>query len=443
MSANVFFEFATGYTLNLDVQQISSGLFYDFANGVFSATPATQLASLPEGSGTALGQYSYQFASTPPATWSNGSYLVRVHDQNRANQVIGLAELVMANGSDQPYYGAGGSGTDPLTEAVPGSFAAGTAGAVLGAIPGELSSISAQIAALTPATGPAPTAINLVTPPSQVLSQPLGTDRTYQITLYDSGGNLVTSFEAADALSAAIWAGDDMTTSVAPSVTWITPAQGTISLTVSAANTASLSTGLYRIRVAIAPLGTGQLLVAYDGRIEFTYSAAAGTPRPVYCTYQDLLKIAPWIESIQDAANDQAQFTDERADARAWFDECCLRNFHATYMGQYGAASQYLFDFWGAGGPRKSVLASRWLTQALAANQLLVSVRVARVNALYALSQICTAQILTKSSYAALAAKFWHDAQNLLISTVAEIDVDGDGYGEVAIKFSTAVSLHT
>ena len=50
--------------------------------------------------------------------------------------------------------------------------------------------------------------------------------------------------------------------------------------------------------------------------------------------------------------------------------------------------------------------------------------------------------MITKSGqYVALASRFRFEAEILLASTTAEIDVNGDGYGEVPINFSSTNTL--
>jgi hypothetical protein len=50
--------------------------------------------------------------------------------------------------------------------------------------------------------------------------------------------------------------------------------------------------------------------------------------------------------------------------------------------------------------------------------------------------------MITKSGqYVALASRFRFEAESLLCSTTVEIDVNGDGWGEVPINFSSTNTL--
>lgn len=67
--------------------------------------------------------------------------------------------------------------------------------------------------------------------------------------------------------------------------------------------------------------------------------------------------------------------------------------------------------------------------------------RVKKVCAYYALSLICESMLTTNAQYVAMAARFRSTAQTLACATVFEIDVNGDGYGEVPINMSSTNTL--
>src|SRR3954465_4757798 len=96
-----------------------------------------------------------------------------------------------------------------------------------------------------------------------LLTQPLGADRDYTLTILDSAGAPVTSYTTADALSAVLWAGDDAAPLAAPAVTWQTPGQGRAQLTIAKSDTAGLSPAAYRLRVDLAH--AGRTFPVFDG----------------------------------------------------------------------------------------------------------------------------------------------------------------------------------
>ena len=92
-----------------------------------------------------------------------------------------------------------------------------------------------------------------------------------------------------------------------------------------------------------------------------------------------------------------------------------------------------------AGGEPR--LTNHWLFTALQTNQLLVTPRVKQLLAYFALSKICESMITKSGQYVALASRFRFEAESLLASTTVEIDVNGDGWGEVPINFTSTNTL--
>lgn len=504
MPLHVYFNSGQGQSLQFCIKERATGYYYDFSTTsttpTFTATPVTKWDSLPASPASdEVGLYETILTPTPSASWNNDQYVIIV---STGSLVIGVAGSVMFEGDDGPVFPSGSGGVDPLSENVPGSYASGTAGSAIGEIPtivSDLATIQSTLATIEadvlkipttggggsgvdpltetvpgvyaagtagsaigeiPTLGTQLTAIqsslsvltspvvdtsspSLLNPSSYEFEQPLNTDRSYQLTLFDTYGNLITSFQSTDQLSCVLWSGWDQPVLASPTVQWINPAQGTIQLTVSAANTANLSVGTYLVRIVVNPLDTGQTLVVYQGAINLTASPVASTiARPTYCTYSDLLKIAPWIEILRDASRDETGFLDQCADAREWFDEAIIRNYRSNYIGVFGAHSQAIFAFAGT-GPRRSELANVWLKGLLAQNYLLVSPRIVKVVALKTLAAICASQIYQGGKYASLSSYYHHECESLLICTTAEIDSNGDGIGDIPINFSATNTIRT
>ena len=176
---------------------------------------------------------------------------------------------------------------------------------------------------------------------------------------------------------------------------------------------------------ALLPRGTSLEIIA---------AAETAVPRPTYISVVNLRTIAPWIDDLQ-VPDSTSGFDDACADARDWLDEMTLRNYrggNVSLLGYHGFA----LDAWYTGGGRRTSLTNRWLYAALAANQLLVKPRIIQVCSYYALSRICESMITKGGMYAMLAARYRLEAESLLASTTVEIDVNGDGFGEVPMNFS-------
>ena len=213
-------------------------------------------------------------------------------------------------------------------------------------------------------------------------------------------------------------------------------------MTLQNTDSSSLAYGIYYLQAYATRAGTPPRTTALLPRgtsLEIIAAPVATVPRPTYISIVDLRKIAPWIDDLQ-VPDSHEGFDDPCADSRDWVDELILRNYrggNVSLLGYHGFA----LDAWYTGGGRRTALTNRWLFACLAANQLLVTPRVKNVCAYYALSRICESMITKGGMYAMLAARYRLEAESLVASTTFEIDVNGDGYGEVPISMSSTNTL--
>lgn len=116
-------------------------LLWDFTNLVFTATPATAVQPATDGAaGTVLwGIYNVLYPAdgsllpTAANQFTDGDYWVYLTDSEYSPMVVEYGIATVYHGDTAPVFpGAGGSGTDPWATPLPGSYAAGTAGAILG-----------------------------------------------------------------------------------------------------------------------------------------------------------------------------------------------------------------------------------------------------------------------------------------------------------------------
>ena len=129
MALHIRYAYPPGYSLGYSIERLTDGYFYDFASGTFTATPATQVNALTAAGGNLVGLYRDNIASTPQGQFANGEYSINLHNTAAGNAVVGLIGATMANGDSAPVVNTGG---DPWATTLPGSYAAGTAGALLG-----------------------------------------------------------------------------------------------------------------------------------------------------------------------------------------------------------------------------------------------------------------------------------------------------------------------
>ena len=226
---------------------------------------------------------------------------------------------------------------------------------------------------------------------------------------------------------------------------WISAPNAQYQITFQDIDTASLAIGTYYLQAYAVRPASGSTptrttaLLPRGTSIEIIGQPLTAVPRPSYISVVNLRTIAPWIDDLQ-VPDSTSGFDDACADARDWLDEMTLRNYrggNVSLLGYHGFA----LDAWYTGGGRRTSLTNRWLATCLAANQLLVTPRVKNVCAYYALSRICESMITKGGMYAMLAARYRLEAESLLASTTVEIDVNGDGYGEVPINFSSTNTL--
>jgi hypothetical protein len=243
-----------------------------------------------------------------------------------------------------------------------------------------------------------------------------GTDADFEITLLDADGNRVTTYTAEDSLSGEIWAGDDQAVLLLPSVSWIDPAQGTIRLTIVGSQTALISPARYRVRIRINTTDD-RVIDAWESWLEITASPGSATAPKVYCTYNDLVLVAPWLATEQ-TVNDQAGFAEQRGLAREWLDSIIHRSF------LHGIRSTYLQGL-------------------LDTDKLIVTPQVVEITAKRAIGTIC-ANILSgapgekESGYQRLSYRFLAEASALAMEFTAEVDTDGDGEPELIVHCGKA-----
>jgi|GEM_PF-2872748 len=274
-----------------------------------------------------------------------------------------------------------------------------------------------------------------------------GTARDFPFQVQNPDGTVPTGiFLGTDTLNATVWAGSNETPLLTPAAAWINATAAQYQVTLQNTDSSSLASGQYylqayatRIGIGSAPTRTTALLPRGTSLEILAAPGTSFTPRPTYINVKDIRKIAPWIDDLQ-VPDSNTGFDDQLADSRDWLDEMTLRNYrggNVSLLGYHGFA----LDAWYTGGGRRTALTNRWLFAALQQNQLLVTPRVKQVCAYYALSRICESMITKSGQYVALASRFRFEAESLLASTTVEIDVNGDGFGEVPINFSSTNTL--
>ena len=133
MALRIRFQYQTGSTLGYSIERLSDGTYYDFSTSQFVASPTTLIASLPEDSGNFTGRYKVTVTSTPSTQFTDGDYAITIHNESLSNLVVAELAATMHAGDDatvipQPLS----SVVDPWSVTLPGSYASGAAGSILG-----------------------------------------------------------------------------------------------------------------------------------------------------------------------------------------------------------------------------------------------------------------------------------------------------------------------
>ena len=132
MALRIRFQYSTGSLLGYSVERLSDGTFLDFNDSTFKVSPTTLVATLPEDSGSFVGRYKVTLTSTPVSQFTNGDYVVTIHNTASNYAVVTELACVMYNGNDATVIPGSSGGSDPWATTLPGGYLAGTAGAILG-----------------------------------------------------------------------------------------------------------------------------------------------------------------------------------------------------------------------------------------------------------------------------------------------------------------------
>lgn len=270
------------------------------------------------------------------------------------------------------------------------------------------------------------------------ITQPLGCTEPYTLTFSDADGDPYP-FAGTEVLHADLWAGGDLAVLASPSVAWVAPVDpatttSTAVLTVSAANTASLTTGKYRLRVTIP--ATSQLL--WEGVITLSDAPGTATAPKTYCTYQDMVNWWPDIDQFE-SYHSGTQYVFQRAQARTWLEEIIQRHsprvrYVAFATPLNGPNAWFMYGEQGTDPVLQGYLDD---------DKLMVTSRVVEIQAKRALGMALSSATGTTdkdSQYHRRGREFLAEADALLCGYVAEVDEDGDGYSELRIPMGVTSS---
>lgn len=258
-----------------------------------------------------------------------------------------------------------------------------------------------------------------------------GIGATWRITVCDGDGLPVTTFTGTEALAGSVRPGRSTAPVATLAPIWVNPSQGTIDVAIPALATAALAAGTYLVQVALAD-ATADL---FEGQLEVGYGPGTEVLPPVYCSFDDLLDYASWIEKLR-TDRDLTGFARQRGRARSWLDDILVSLWKpanmAPQVGQpgYGAWSM---------GLTTDPVPSKWLRDQLAADGLIVrdqTIEIVAKRAIYLIGMPQVAKLDEPEQR--LARDYGREAEQLVRMYRAEIDLPDsngvrDGYAEIVI----------
>lgn len=274
---------------------------------------------------------------------------------------------------------------------------------------------------------------------SDLMTVAQGLSCTWTITLRDAQGRPFTGYTGTELLAGSVRSGRDSPPLIVLAPTWIDATQGLIKLPIPGSATAALDVGRYLVQVSLAN-GSADL---FEGYLSIQYSPGTAADLPVYGTYGDILDCAPWIEKLQ-KNTDTAGFVRQRNQARTWFDDLIQRHDN----GGSGGSTDFAFvpgeSFGGSLGiGYRDGRRSRELQSWLDANRLDVTAPVIDAVTSYAIALICQRQVSSAGSdpYAQQASRWMDRAETTAMEITAEIDSNGDGVNDYAVRLGSYDTL--
>jgi hypothetical protein len=275
-------------------------------------------------------------------------------------------------------------------------------------------------------------------------------DGDWTVTALDSAGQPVTVFASNDALECTVWQGADSAALFHPTAAWISAPVGTIALSVTAAQTAVITPGVYPLEITALPHATALRLPILDAWFQVGPRPGSALQPPVYGTYQDLVDYGggAWIETLRQKEG-LANFVRERSRARGYLDSLICRKFRpwagrtvhwseTTIVGPPDARNPIIRDYLAADYQTPSSP----LPVVLTAGQtvLMVTDNIREIVALKALEMICRQRISLEADdkFLSRAAYFQALCRNRALCTSAELDINQDGIADYAFNLGIA-----
>lgn len=280
------------------------------------------------------------------------------------------------------------------------------------------------------------------------LSTRLNSDAAWAVQAQgvDANGNATTvSFLNADAIEAKVWQGADSAPLFTPTAVWSNSATALMTLSVSAAQTAPLTAGVYPLEITVIPAATAQRIPALSAWLELTSTPGSAVMPPVYGTYDDMVVFGggEWLETLR-RKEGLGNFMREQALARSDLDNTICKKFRpwagrtihwseTTIVGPPDARNPVILSYLQADFNPSGVLPLGVVLQP-GQTVLMVTDRIREVVALKALHYVARARVALEGGeeYARKANYFYALWSRAMLTAVAELDINQDGLADYA-----------
>src|SRR4051812_18787287 len=107
-----------------------------------------------------------------------------------------------------------------------------------------------------------------------------GAGLTIEVTLRDSNGAVITSFDGSQSLTTTVWPGGNRFASFTATTTWTTPAEGVFTIAIMDEQTTGLAPGRYQLLTRLSDAGA--LVDAYGCTLDILASAGSESAPRTY-----------------------------------------------------------------------------------------------------------------------------------------------------------------
>ena len=241
-----------------------------------------------------------------------------------------------------------------------------------------------------------------------------------------------TGFLPGDVISAFVYSGENQPILFSPSVSWVSAPAGSYVVKFLAANTSTIVPGRYTLRVLVTRAADARIIPIMQAWIQIKDSPGTATTLTNYCTLQDVLNYAPWLEKEQ-TSHALSGFSDHRHLARTWLESVIQSKNLNSGIQRFGSDIIAFFNPANYGGD------SKWLQTQLDNNLLMIKPKTLEIVCRKTIQVICESAIsptVKDQPYRDYARYQKMEVDRLIKTYIAEFDFNGDGYTDYVVNCS-------